>query len=203
MNEQIDLFGMEVPQIIVGVDEVGRGPLIGDVVAAAVILPDDCDLPLTDSKKLSEKKREALFEQIKAQAVAYSIQVASPDEIDKVNILQATMLAMTRAIEDVAQQQHFDVALIDGNRCPKIPYPCRSIVKGDSKVAAISAASILAKVYRDRQMHQLNERYPEYGFTQHKGYPTAAHLENLKSLPLLAGYRKSFKPVRVLLEQKK
>lgn len=200
MDSQFELFATEVPEIIVGVDEVGRGPLIGDVVAAAVILPQDCDLPLMDSKKLSEKKRETLYDQIKQQALAYSIQIASPAEIDELNILQATMLAMSRAIEDVASQKDFDLAMIDGNRCPKIAYPCEAVVKGDSKVAAISAASILAKVFRDRQMYKLDEAYPEYGFAQHKGYPTAAHLEKLKSLPLIDGYRKSFKPVRLLLE---
>lgn len=200
MDSQFELFATQVPEIIVGVDEVGRGPLIGDVVAAAVILPQDCDLPLMDSKKLSEKKREALYEQIKQQALAYSIQVASPAEIDELNILQATMLAMARTIEDVASQKDFDLAMIDGNRCPKVAYPCEAVVKGDNKIASISAASILAKVYRDRQMYELDKAYPEYGFAQHKGYPTAAHLAKLQSLPLIDGYRKSFKPVRLLLE---
>ncbi|MBO1926643.1 ribonuclease HII [Thiomicrorhabdus sp. 6S2-11] len=200
MTKQIDLFNDQSSQIIVGVDEVGRGPLVGDVVAAAVILPEDCQLPLNDSKKLSEKKREALFSEIKQQAIAYSIQKASPQEIDELNILQATMLAMSRAIEEVAQQSAFDLAMIDGNRCPKTTHPCVAIVKGDSKVPAISAASILAKVYRDRQMKDLDKQHPEYGFAQHKGYPTPAHLERLKSLPILAEYRRSFKPVRVLLE---
>ncbi|CAN8139897.1 RNase HII [uncultured Thiomicrorhabdus sp.] len=200
MTKQIDLFNDQSSQIIVGVDEVGRGPLVGDVVAAAVILPEDCQLPLNDSKKLSEKKREALFSEIKQQAIAYSIQKASPQEIDELNILQATMLAMSRAIEEVAQQSVFDLAMIDGNRCPKTTYPCVAVVKGDSKIPAISAASILAKVYRDRQMQDLDKQHPEYGFAQHKGYPTPAHLERLKSLPILAEYRRSFKPVRVLLE---
>ncbi|WP_173272029.1 ribonuclease HII [Thiosulfatimonas sediminis] len=200
MNKQIDLFPITSRQVIVGVDEVGRGPLIGDVVAAAVILPEDCSLLLADSKKLSEKKRELLFERITEQALAYSIQVATPAEIDALNILQATMLAMRRAIEDVARQHPFDMAMVDGNRCPKIAHPCTAIIKGDSKVAAISAASILAKVYRDRQMYQLDQLHPQYGFAQHKGYPTAAHLKILQTLPLLDGYRASFKPVKALLE---
>ncbi|MBO1925000.1 ribonuclease HII [Thiomicrorhabdus sp. 6S3-12] len=203
-TQQIDLFADESPeasQVIVGVDEVGRGPLIGDVVAAAVILPEDCILPLADSKKLSEKKREQLFEQICEQAVAYSIQVASPAEIDALNILQATMLAMTRAIESVASQSGFDLVLVDGNRCPDINYPCQSVIKGDAKVKAISAASILAKVYRDRQMLELDQLYPEYGFAKHKGYPTAEHMSRLQTLPVLEQYRRSFKPVRLLLER--
>ncbi|QKI89227.1 ribonuclease HII [Thiomicrorhabdus xiamenensis] len=203
-TQQIDLFANDSPedsQVIIGVDEVGRGPLIGDVVAAAVILPDDCSLPLADSKKLSEKKRELLFDQICEQAVAYSIQVASPEEIDELNILQATMLAMTRAIESVASQSRFDLVMVDGNRCPDIKYPCQSVIKGDAKIKAISAASILAKVYRDRQMIELDQRYPEYGFAKHKGYPTAEHMSRLQNLPVLEQYRRSFKPVRLLLEQ--
>lgn len=203
-TQQIDLFADESPeasQVVVGVDEVGRGPLIGDVVAAAVILPPDCSLPLADSKKLSEKKREQLFEQICEQAVAYSIQVASPAEIDALNILQATMLAMTRAIESVAAQSGFDLVLVDGNRCPNINYPCQSVIKGDAKIKAISAASILAKVYRDRQMLDLDQLHPAYGFAKHKGYPTAEHLSRLQNLPVLEQYRRSFKPVRLLLER--
>ncbi len=183
--------------VIVGVDEVGRGPLIGDVVAAAVILPLDCNLPLRDSKKLSASKRLLLAEQIKLQALDYSIQVASPAEIDELNILHATLLAMKRSIE--ALTVNFDKVLVDGNRCPNIESNCEAIVKGDDKVLAISAASILAKVYRDQQMFELDKQYPNYGFAKHKGYPTKFHLEALSKFGAITGYRKSFKPVRELL----
>lgn len=183
--------------IIVGVDEVGRGPLIGDVVAAAVILPLGCDLPLQDSKKLTAAKRVYLAELIKEQALAYCIASASPAEIDELNILQATLLAMRRAIEGI--NIPYDQVLVDGNRCPKINSPCEAIVKGDAKVLAISAASILAKVLRDQQMIELDRLYPAYGFAQHKGYPTKGHLNAIKTLGLIEGYRKSFKPVQILL----
>jgi len=185
----------------VGVDEVGRGPLIGDVVAAAVILPIGCTLPLRDSKKLSEAKRVALAEQIKEQAVAYAISVATPAEIDMLNILQATMLAMQRAISELIEKQ-YKIALVyvDGNRCPQVPVPCQPVVKGDDKVMEISAASILAKVYRDQQMFELHQHYPEYGFAQHKGYPTAKHLLAIQQNGLIEGYRKSFKPVAKMLD---
>ncbi len=183
--------------IIVGVDEVGRGPLIGDVVAAAVILPPNCNLPLKDSKKLSERKRLLLSEKIKEQALCYSIKVSSPEEIDKLNILHATMLAMKRAIESL--KIPFDKVLVDGNRCPDIEGACEAIVKGDDKVLEISAASILAKVYRDQQMVELDALHPEYGFAQHKGYPTKFHLEALNKFGTIVGYRQSFKPVRKIL----
>lgn len=185
--------------LIIGVDEVGRGPLIGDVVAAAVILADDCQLPLMDSKKLSEAKRNLLNEQIKAQAVAYAVAVATPEEIDQLNILNATLLAMRRAVEEVVRQVG-DVAevLVDGNRCPQLSHRCQAIVKGDAKIPAISAASILAKVHRDTQMLELDALYPHYGFAQHKGYPTEQHLAAIQKHGLIAGYRKSFKPVKAL-----
>ncbi|BCN93430.1 ribonuclease HII [Thiomicrorhabdus immobilis] len=183
----------------VGVDEVGRGPLIGDVVACAVILPIGCELPLRDSKKLSEKKRDALAELIKQEAVGYSIAVATPEEIDELNILHATMLAMQRAVSGLVEQGlAISQVYVDGNRCPKIAHSCQSVVKGDDKVMEISAASILAKVYRDRQMLELHEKYPKYGFDQHKGYPTAKHLTALKQFGMIPGYRKSFKPVKEL-----
>ena len=186
----------------VGVDEVGRGPLIGDVVACAVILPKDCKLPLRDSKKLSERKREILSEQIKEQALGYFIALATPDEIDELNILHATMLAMQRAVEGLAIEGHkINQVYVDGNRCPNIAHTCQSVVKGDDKVMEISAASILAKVFRDRQMLELHEKHPQYGFNQHKGYPTAKHLLALKEFGMIPGYRKSFKPVRELYEQ--
>ncbi|MDX1351894.1 MAG: ribonuclease HII [Thiomicrorhabdus sp.] len=185
----------------VGVDEVGRGPLIGDVVASAVILPKDCQLPLRDSKKLTESKRQALAEQIKQQAVAYAITFASPEEIDQLNILNATMLAMQRAVQEITDRGHeIQLVYVDGNRCPKLSCTCQSVVKGDDKVMEISAASILAKVFRDQQMYELHQKYPQYGFNEHKGYPTAKHLSALKEFGMIPGYRKSFKPVKALLD---
>lgn len=181
----------------VGVDEVGRGPLVGDVVAAAVILADDCDLPLMDSKKLSEKRRNALATEIQSQAIDFCIATASPDEIDELNILGATLLAMTRAVSGLSQP--YQKVLVDGNRCPSLECECEAIVKGDALVASISAASILAKVYRDQQMFVLHEQYPQYGFDQHKGYPTALHLGKIAEFGLIPGYRLSFKPVKKLL----
>lgn len=186
----------------VGVDEVGRGPLIGDVVAAAVILPADCQLPLRDSKKINETEREVLAEQIKQQAVAYSIAVATPEEIDELNILHATMLAMQRAVQKVIDAGfEIKIAYIDGNRCPQLPVVCQSVVKGDDRVAEISAASILAKVYRDQQMLELHEKHPEYGFNEHKGYPTKKHLAALKQFGMIHGYRKTFKPIKELCQK--
>ncbi|MBN2865513.1 MAG: ribonuclease HII [Thiotrichales bacterium] len=205
IQHQDVLFNPEVAEgfdYIIGVDEVGRGPLIGDVVTAAVILPADCSLPLNDSKKLSEKKRQHLSLEIKQQAIAYAICKASPEEIDELNILHATMLAMQRAIIAVAQQVSGNIkVLVDGNRCPKVEFSCEAIVKGDAKVAEISAASILAKVHRDQQMLDLDVLYPEYGFAQHKGYPTVKHLAAIKEFGMISGYRKSFKPIRELLNQ--
>ena len=190
-------------EVIIGVDEVGRGPLIGDVVAAAVVLAKDCRLPLMDSKKLSEKRRQTLALQIKEQAVAYAICHATPEEIDELNILNATLLAMQRAINQVAQQLNGNIlVLVDGNRCPKIDYACEAIVKGDGKVAQISAASILAKVFRDQQMVDLDKLHPQYGFAQHKGYPTAQHLHAINAFGLIAGYRKTFKPIQTHLALK-
>lgn len=181
--------------LVAGVDEVGRGPLVGDVVTAAVILdPQKPIVGLTDSKKLSEKKRLALFPEIKEKALAWSIGRCSPAEIDELNILQATMVAMQRAVAGLAiQPQH---VLIDGNRCPELPMASEAIVKGDLRVAEISAASIIAKVVRDAEMDELDARYPQYGFAQHKGYPTKAHMEILAELGPTPEYRKSFKPVQ-------
>lgn len=184
-------------QIIVGVDEVGRGPLIGNVVTAGVILPDDCHLPLNDSKKLSEKKRQQLSEQIKKQAVGYHIACASPQEIDELNILQATFLAMRRAVEGL--NIAFDQVLVDGNKCPSLNCECQAIVGGDGLIAEISAASILAKVARDEEMILLDQKYPQYGFAKHKGYPTKLHLEKIAEFGLIEGYRKSYKPVQNIL----
>ena len=188
---------------ICGVDEAGRGPLVGAVVAGAVVLdPNNPIEGLKDSKKLTPAKREFLYEQIMEKAKAWGVGEASPTEIDEVNILQATMLAMRRAIEDLTTRfgNWPDKALIDGNRCPELPIAAEAIVKGDSKEPAISAASIIAKVTRDRQMQLLHERYPEYGFSQHMGYPTEAHFAALKQYGACDQHRRSFSPVRKVLE---
>jgi len=186
-----------------GVDEAGRGPLVGSVVAGAVVLdPNQPIEGLKDSKKLSPAKREFLYEQIIEKAKAWGIGEASPAEIDEHNILQATMLAMQRAIEDLTTRLGAwpAKALIDGNRCPQLPIDAEAIVKGDAKEPAISAASILAKVTRDRQMQALHERHPEYGFAQHMGYPTEAHFAALKLYGACDQHRRSFAPVRKVLE---
>lgn len=184
-----------------GVDEVGRGPLVGDVVAAAVILdPNQPIEGLMDSKKLSEKRRESLSIEIKERALCWSIAVATPQEIDELNILHATMLAMKRAVLGLSQVP--DHVYVDGNRCPEIPYSVEAVVKGDSKVAEISAASIIAKVHRDHQMLELDAQFPQYQFAKHKGYPTPAHLQLIKEHGVLPEYRRSFAPVRRLLEEK-
>ena len=188
---------------ICGVDEAGRGPLVGSVVAGAVVLdPNNPIAGLKDSKKLTPAKREYLYEQIMLKAKAWGIGEASPEEIDQINILQATMLAMRRAIEDLASRLGSwpDKALIDGNRCPELPIPAEAIVKGDVKEPAISAGSILAKVTRDRQMAILHERFPQYGFAQHMGYPTAAHFAALKEFGVCEEHRRSFSPVRNVIE---
>ena len=187
---------------ICGVDEAGRGPLAGAVVAGAVVLdPENPIAGLKDSKKLSAAKREFLFEQIQLKAKAWGIGEASPIEIDEINILQASMLAMRRAIEDLTTRLGGwpDKALIDGNRCPELPISAEAIVKGDTKEPAISAASILAKVTRDRQMMALHELHPQYGFAQHMGYPTEAHLAALKEFGACEQHRRSFSPVRNVL----
>ncbi len=187
-------------QLIAGVDEVGRGPLVGDVVTAAVILdPANPIQGLTDSKKLSEKKREALFPEIQEKALAWSVGRANPAEIDELNILHATMLAMQRAVAGLTIKPEF--VLVDGNRCPDFGIQSQSVVKGDLRVAEISAASVLAKVTRDREMVELDQLYPEYGFAGHKGYPTKAHLEKLQLLGVTPYHRKSFKPVANLINQ--
>ncbi|MFT6897087.1 MAG: ribonuclease HII [Paraglaciecola sp.] len=180
---------------IAGVDEVGRGPLVGDVVTAAVILDPSKPIPgLADSKKLSAKKRDSLFSQITEHALAWSIGRASPQEIDQLNILHATMLAMKRAVEGLSIQPHH--VRVDGNRCPHWHYSSEAVIKGDSLFAEISAASIIAKVTRDAEMVALDLRYPAYGFAQHKGYPTKLHMQKLAELGPLAEYRMSFKPVQ-------
>lgn len=195
---QLGLDFALVEELVAGVDEVGRGPLCGPVVAAAVIL--DPARPITglnDSKKLSEARRERLFDEIRDKALAWCIGRAEVEEIDRLNILQATFLAMQRAVEGLPVQPK--LALIDGNRCPKLAVPCAPVVGGDAKVPAIAAASILAKVSRDREMAELELRYPGYGLAGHKGYPTPAHLEALRRLGPTPIHRRSFAPVRALL----
>ena len=179
-------------EVICGVDEAGRGPLAGPVCAAAVILPKDLEIPgLNDSKKLTEKKREALYDIITEQAVAYGIAMASKQEIDEINILQATFLAMKRAVEALPVKPDF--VLIDGNREPDLrDLPLKTIVKGDSRSANIAAASILAKVTRDRYMMELDQEYPMYGFAIHKGYGTQKHYEALREFDACPAHRRSF-----------
>ncbi|WP_278369765.1 ribonuclease HII [Pseudoalteromonas lipolytica] len=187
---------------IAGVDEVGRGPLVGDVVTAAVILdPTKPIVGLADSKKLSDKKRQLLAAEIKEKALCYAIGRCSPSEIDELNILHATMLAMSRAVEGLSVKPEF--VFIDGNRVPsQLTIPAQAVVKGDSLVEEISAASILAKVARDDEMIELDKRYPEYGFAEHKGYPTKAHFAALEQYGAINEHRKSFKPVQRILALK-
>jgi len=188
---------------VCGVDEAGRGPLVGAVVAGAVVLdPNNPIAGLKDSKKLTPAKRDFLYEQIMEKAKAWGVGQASPAEIDDINILQATMLAMRRAVEDLVSRLGAwpDKALIDGNRCPELPILSEAIIKGDAKEPAISAASIIAKVTRDRQMRILDALHPQYGFAQHMGYPTEAHFAALKEFGVCDEHRKSFSPVRKVLE---
>jgi ribonuclease HII len=187
-------------QLICGVDEAGRGPLAGAVFAAAVILnPDHPIIGLADSKKLSEKKRDLLSIEIKQHALAWAISSCSATEIDEINILQASLLAMKRAIELLHITA--DLVQVDGNKCPNISLPCVAIIGGDSKVQAISAASILAKTARDAELYILDQQYPMYGFAQHKGYPTAYHLEMLNLHGVSPIHRLTYAPVRRLLSQ--
>jgi ribonuclease HII len=184
--------------LIAGVDEVGRGPLVGPVVAAAVILdPDNPIAGIKDSKKLSEKKRESLNALIRERALSYAIGRAEADEIDEINILQASLLAMQRAIAKLSLKPQ--KVLVDGNRCPAINYPVEAIIKGDQKITVIGAASIIAKVERDREMIEYENIYPGYGFAQHKGYPTKDHLKALQKLGPTPMHRRTFGPVARLL----
>ncbi|WP_392552497.1 ribonuclease HII [Orbus wheelerorum] len=186
--------------LIAGVDEVGRGPLCGDVVTAAVILdPNKPITGLADSKKLTEKKREYLFDIIKEQALSWSIARASVLEIDQLNILHATMLAMQRAVAGLSIKPDF--VLVDGNRAPDFGITAQTVVKGDSLVQEIGAASILAKVTRDREMQELDKIYPQYGLAKHKGYPTKAHIDAISQHGVNQIYRKSFAPVRNILNK--
>lgn len=186
--------------LICGVDEVGRGPLVGAVVTAAVILdPNRPIAGLTDSKKLSEKRRVELSEQIKQQALGWALGRAEPHEIDELNILHATMLAMRRAVSALSIRPEW--VLVDGNRTTDFGIPASAVVKGDLLVPEISAASILAKVARDSEMQALHQAHPKFGFDSHKGYPTAAHLAAIAEHGVLPQHRRSFKPVRQVLEQ--
>lgn len=190
-------------EFIGGVDEVGRGPLVGPVVAACCVLPKDFVLEgLTDSKKLSEKKRNTFNEYIKEHALAYSIVEVSPEIIDEVNIYEATKIAMKESIKKVQEQLNLEHVLIDAMPLD-IDIPTTSIIKGDSKSISIAAASVLAKVYRDSLLYELDEKYPMYGFKNHKGYPTKKHIEAINEYGLIDGYRKSYGPVKEIIEKGK
>ena len=185
--------------LICGVDEAGRGPLAGPVYAAAVILGPDFDTEgLRDSKKLSETKRYSLAAHIKKNALAWSVGVCSASEIDEINVHQATLLAMKRAIEGLSGHTSIKV-MVDGLFCPQVDFPCEAIVKGDDKVAEISAASIIAKTERDLKMIEIDKIYPGYQFKKHKGYPTKLHIEMIKSEGLCEYHRKSFSPIKEML----
>lgn len=187
--------------LIAGVDEVGRGPLIGAVVTAAVILdPANPIAGLKDSKKLSEKQREKLAEIIKEKALYYAYGRAEASEIDQINILQASLLAMQRAVDNLPVMPN--KVLVDGNHCPHLSCEVEAIIKGDHLIPAISAASILAKVARDHEMILLHREFPEYGFAQHKGYPTKAHVEAIMKYGILPIHRKTFSPIKNLLNMK-
>lgn len=186
-------------KLVAGVDEVGRGPLAGPVVAAAVILDPARPIEgLADSKKLSEKRREALAAVIRERALTWALGRAEVEEIDRLNILHASLLAMQRAVAALQPQAEF--ALIDGNRCPRLACPSEAVIKGDDRVAVISAASVIAKVARDHEMVELDQHYPGYGLARHKGYPTKAHIESLQRLGVTDIHRRTFGPVRRIHE---
>lgn len=208
-QETIDLYQYEHEleqrgiNYIGGVDEVGRGPLIGPVVTACCVLPKNFECPgLTDSKKLSEKKRNLYFEYIKEHAIAYGIGMCSPEEIDEENIYKATQIAMKRAILEVQKQIPLEYVLIDAMPLD-LDIPTTSIIKGDAKSISIAAASVLAKVTRDQMMYELDKKYPMYGFAKHKGYPTKAHIEAIHQYGLIDGYRKTYAPVKEMLKEEK
>ena len=198
-GQQLDLLcPPAIVGLMAGVDEAGRGPLAGPVVAAAVILDDEQPIKgLADSKKLSARQRERLYDEIRAKALCCCVAEASVDEIDEINILQATMLAMRRAVEGLRLKPA--MVQVDGNRVPVLNVPAQAIVQGDAKVQAISAASILAKVHRDRLCLQLHEAYPQYGFNAHKGYPTADHIAALRQHGVTPAHRRSYAPVKIVL----
>lgn len=202
MHELKELNHLQLSRFsyIVGLDEVGRGPLAGPVVAAAVILKENTIIPeLTDSKKLSEKKRNALVPIIKDVALDWSIARAEVEEIDALNILVASLLAMRRAVLSLKIKPDF--ALVDGNKCPDLSCPSHAVIKGDSKIASISAASVLAKVERDQEMIAMEEVYPGYGFAKHKGYPTQLHMAALQNLGASIIHRKSYGPVQKIIRE--
>ena len=187
-------------EFIGGVDEVGRGPLIGNVVAACCVLPKDFKLDgLNDSKKLSEKKREEYYNYIIENCIAYGIGKVSPEEIDEINIYEASRKAMMKAIEEVRKQISLEHVLVDAMPLPDLDIPHTPIIKGDAKSISIAAASVIAKVTRDREMYELDEKYPEYGFKNHKGYPTKKHIEALHTYGLIDGYRKTYGPVKAVI----
>lgn len=196
-REIIDMYSFEKEakangfNIVCGVDEAGRGPLAGPVCAAAVILPENVEIEgLNDSKKLSEKKREELFSVICEKAVAYCVAFASVEEIEQYNILNATMIAMSKAVKGLTITP--EIAFIDGNKAPKLEIPVKTIIKGDALSASIAAASVLAKVSRDRLLYEYDEKYPQYGFAKHKGYGTAEHIEAIKKYGASEVHRMSF-----------
>ena len=183
-----------------GVDEVGRGPLIGNVVAACCVLPRDFYLEgLNDSKKLSEKKRDMYYDYIIENSIAYGVGKVSPEEIDEINIYEASRKAMMLAIEEVKKKINLQHILVDAMPLPDLDIPHTPIIKGDAKSISIAAASVIAKVTRDREMYELDSKYPDYGFKNHKGYPTKKHIEALKQYGLIEGYRKTYGPVKDLI----
>ena len=187
-------------EYIGGVDEVGRGPLIGNVVAACCVLPKDfCLEGLNDSKKLSEKKRDMYYDYIIENCVAYGIGKVSPEEIDEINIYEASRKAMMKAIEEVRKQIDVGHILVDAMPLPDLDIPHTPIIKGDAKSISIAAASVIAKVTRDREMYELDKKYPNYGFKNHKGYPTKKHIEAINTYGLIEGYRKTYGPVKDLI----
>ena len=198
MQEELE-FGESQHRLVAGVDEVGRGPLAGDVVAAAVILdPAKPIKGLSDSKKLSEKKRLECLSRIEEEAICFAVARASVEEIDQINILRASLIAMARAVSALSTQPEF--VYVDGNQLPKWKYKSEAVVKGDARIAGIAAASIVAKVTRDREMIALERIYPGYGFAKHKGYPTPTHLAALKALGPCVLHRRSFAPVANVLK---
>lgn len=207
--EKFDLYKYEKElykkgiKYIGGVDEVGRGPLIGPVVTACVVLPKNFKLEgLTDSKQLSEKKRNEFYKYIKENALACEVGIIGPETIDEVNIYEATKLAMLQAINKVKQKLNLEHVLIDAMPL-ELDIPSTSIIKGDAKSISIAAASVIAKVTRDEMMYELDKKYPEYGFKSHKGYPTKKHIEAINKYGLIEGYRKTYGPVKKILEEKK
>ena len=187
-------------EFIGGVDEVGRGPLIGNVVAACCVLPKDFKLDgLNDSKKLSEKKRDEFYDYIIENCIAYGVGKVSPEEIDEINIYEASRKAMMKAIEKVRKQINLQHVLVDAMPLPDLDIPHTPIIKGDAKSISIAAASVIAKVTRDREMYELDKKYPEYGFKNHKGYPTKKHIEAINKYGLIEGYRKTYGPVKAVI----